>query len=221
MITVITPTADQPRGISLLEQYMARQTVQPRQWIVADDGEVPATLTRGQTHLISKREYEGAKSLASNLLRGLEAAKGDIILIMEHDDWYRADHIKTCVEQLEGADATGSIWQRYYNVQNRHWRVMRNVGSALCNTAFRSSLIPAMQKAAEQAFNEDKIGLDRLFWDSIDGRTHEINTMVGIKGLPGRTGLGLGHKPPDNQWTADPDHKVLREWVGDDVSNYQ
>lgn len=45
MVTVITPTADQPTGIALLERYMARQTVKPDAWIVADDGNTPASLT--------------------------------------------------------------------------------------------------------------------------------------------------------------------------------
>ena len=51
-ITVITPTADQPIGMRLLEKYMARQTVQPDEWIVADDGEVPARLALGQKHIV-------------------------------------------------------------------------------------------------------------------------------------------------------------------------
>ena len=37
-VSVITPTADQPIGIKLLEGYVQAQTVQPFEWIVADDG---------------------------------------------------------------------------------------------------------------------------------------------------------------------------------------
>src|SRR5690606_25010357 len=46
-ISIITPTADRPRGIELCERYMARQTVQPHEWVVADGGHIPAKLTMG------------------------------------------------------------------------------------------------------------------------------------------------------------------------------
>src|SRR5687768_6841694 len=51
VITVITPTADRPAAWPLAERWMARQTVQPDQWIVADDGIAPAPLTMGQQHI--------------------------------------------------------------------------------------------------------------------------------------------------------------------------
>lgn len=38
-VSVITQTADRPRGIELCERYMARQKVQPHEWIVADGGQ--------------------------------------------------------------------------------------------------------------------------------------------------------------------------------------
>lgn len=224
-ISVITPTADQPRGIELLEGYMARQTVQPDQWIVADDGTVPAMLTMGQTHLVRPRTQEGGRSLASNLLAGLDTAVGDVLLVFEHDDWYSADHIETCLLGLRGAHATGSRWQRYYNVEHRCWVVMDNVGSALCNTAFTRAVVPDMRAAAQRVLDSGSIGLDRLFWDSLaqaDKCITETETVVGIKGLPGRPGLGMGHRPSQsNRWTMDAGGTKLREWVGADAVNYR
>lgn len=219
-VTLITPTADQPIGIALLEQYMNRQTVPFDQWIVADDGTAPATLTMGQDHIVRPRQYEGARSLAGNMLEALPEVRNGIVIIVEHDDWYAPNHIEVCLQQLQHASAVGSIWQRYYNVGNRHWRVMRNIGSALCNTALRAPLLPNMARAAEHAFKHDKIGVDRLFWESVAGNVHNINTVVGIKGLPGRKGLGMGHKPPDSKWNHDPELAKLREWIGQDADLY-
>lgn len=222
-ITLITPTCDQPTGIALCEQYMARQTMGFDQWIVADDGIEPATLTMGQTHIARSREHEGGRSLAGNIMAALPNVTGDIVLIIEHDDWYAPDHIATCVEQLRNAKAAGSQWQRYYNVRHRCWILMRNIGSALCNTAFRRELIPAMNEAAKHAFLAGKYGVDRMFWDSIpahDKNIHGIDTVVGVKGLPGRAGLGLGHRPDKTRaWTYD-DGEKLREWIGDDARIY-
>lgn len=219
-VSVVTPTCDQPLGILLLEGYMARQTVQPDDWIVADDGVEPARLTMGQSHLVRKREHEGGRSLAGNMLAALAYAPGDVVIVFEHDDWYRADHIEVCLERLKRAPATGSKFQRYYNVEHRCWRRMLNVGSALCNTAFRAELVPKMVSAAHQAMRAGSYGVDRLFWDSIVGDVHEIDTVVGIKGLPGRAGLGMGHRPGDG-WTSDPDMTQLQAWIGDDVENYR
>ena len=223
-ISVITPTADQPRGIELLEGYMSRQTVQPDEWIVADDGNVPARLTMGQLHLVRPRMQEGGRSLASNMLAALDRVTGDVVVVFEHDDWYASDHIETSLLGLRQARATGSKWQRYYNVEHRCWIMMQNIGSALCNTAFRTDLAPAMRVAAERALEAGTYGLDRLFWDSLSGADKcitETETVVGIKGLPGRPGLGLGHRPnASRQWTFDPDAEKLREWVGNDASSY-
>jgi glycosyltransferase involved in cell wall biosynthesis len=224
-ITVITPTADQPLGIALLEKYMARQTVLPDQWIVADDGIKPATMTMGQEHIVTPRKYDLGRSLSKNIILGLKAATGDIIIIMEHDDYYTANHIEVCIKHLENTRATGSRLQRYYNVEHRCWLEMNNVGSSLCNTAFTKDLIPQMNNAANMAFNNNLYCVDRLFWDSLaytrHAKTHDINTVVGIKGLPGRKGLGLGHRPNASRtWHSDPEFTKLSEWIGDDIQYY-
>lgn len=205
---------------------MARQTIQPDEWIVADDGIEPASLTMGQTHVVRPREAEGGASLAGNMLAALERVTGDVVVVAEHDDWYRPDHIETCLAGLAQRKATGSLWQRYYNVEHRCWIVMRNIGSALCNTALTADLIPKMQAAARSAIARGSYGVDRLFWDSIPARDKLITqteTVVGIKGLPGRKGLGMGHRPGQNgrKWTDDHDGRKLAEWIGEDVGLYR
>lgn len=224
-VSIITPTADQPMGIRLLEGYAARQTVQPHEWIVADDGIEPASLTAGQLHLTRPRTAEGGASLAGNLLAALERVTGDVVAVFEHDDWYRPDHIAVQLAQIKaGKKSVGSVTQRYYNVQARKFIVMRNIGSALCNTVFTADLIPAMQAACHRAIQRGSYGVDRLFWDSLPARhkgVHGTNTVVGIKGLPGRKGLGLGHRPDSRPgWNDDPEMRQLREWIGEDANFY-
>lgn len=225
-ISVITPTADQPLGMALAEAYMARQTLQPDEWIVADDGIEHAVLTLGQTHLQLPRLYEGGKSLANNILEALPEVTGDIVIVWEHDDWYAPTHIETCVRELRQHKATGSRIQRYYNVAHALHIAMLNRGSALCNTAFTSDLLDKMKLAALAAFESDSIGTDRLFWDSLlphEKNVHSVNTVVGIKGLPGRRGLGIGHRPMSGRrrkWRRDYRYHQLRLWVGDDYVNY-
>lgn len=219
-ISVITPTADQPRGMELLEVYVSRQTVQPREWIVVDDGTKHAELTLGQDHIKLPRVYEGGKSLANNLMTALAVAKGDAVIIMEHDDWYAPNHIEICARELEGFEATGCRIARYFNVAHKCWKIFPNHGSALCNTAFTKDAAAKMAHSARWAFDNGSISVDGRFWDSVKlANCHEIQTVVGIKGMPGRKGLGIGHRP-NGTWNRDESFDKLREWIGNDTNFY-
>ena len=214
MITVITPTADQPIGIALLEKYVARQTVKPDQWIVADDGVETAKLTLGQDHIVRQRTLEGGKSLALNISSALNKVQGDYIVIMEHDDWYSADHIETVVKH----EVYGAAYTRYYNVKTNGYARFRNRGASLCCTGFHKKHIDKMRKAAQWCLSTGSISLDIAFWRQVKANTQNGSTFVGIKGLPGREGLGIGHRAKG--WPIDTDRSVLREWIGADADNY-
>lgn len=221
-ISVITPTADRPRGIELCERYMARQTVQPDEWIVADGGQTPARLTMRQVHL-RQPSPSGAANLAGNILRALDAVTGDVVVIVEDDDHYLTTHIAECVKGLAKQPVYGCPTLKYYNIAHRMYVRMRNKGSALCQTAFRRELIPAMQDAARRAIAANDFGIDGRFWSPRIGLATGAQTVVGIKGLPGTAGLGIGHRPKSGRgklWRKDPDMKVLRAWIGNDADNY-
>lgn len=225
MITLITPTADQPTGMALAEFYVARQTVEHDQWIVADDGIEHARLSMGQEHVKRTREpgCTPAQSLCRNLLAAIPLAKGDIIVLWEHDDAYTQKHLATIVDQLCGALIAGDPKQRYYNVAHRCWRLFDNVGASLCQTAFRSELLPRFESAVRWCLAASKIGVDRKFWDSTRPAERSLvrtDTVLGIKGLPGRPGIGVGHRPTP-QWTQDPELAQLRAWIGEDAALYE
>ena len=57
---------------------MARQTRQPDQWIVADDGVAPAPLTGGQQHVRRQRKETGGASLAMNLLAAIPHVRAEV-----------------------------------------------------------------------------------------------------------------------------------------------
>lgn len=222
-ITVLTPTCDRPVGIALAEKMMARQTVQPDEWIVADGGEAPAVLTMGQVHLHEARPA-GASNFAQNLLNGIEAATGDVLIVCEDDDWYAPTHIETMAAVAErGHRLIGSEpVQRYYNVAHRCYRLFNNVGASLCQTALVRALFQAFRTAIQYCLWRNSFGIDRALWmgQSVnDWAFTRQKTVVGIKGLPGRIGLGVGHRP-DARWSPDPQLTKLREWIGDDADLY-
>lgn len=220
MITVITPTADRPAAWPHAERWMARQTVQPDQWIVADDGVEPAPLTMGQTHIRRPRKETGGASLGMNLLAAIPHVKGDVVLIVEDDDAYRPDHIAVCVDRLRQHAAVGCVWLNYYNLRLRSWRRIRNACAALCNTAFRAECLPMLEKAAHDAMAAGIYHVDRLFWRQAGpAGLHDQETVIGIKGLDGMPGIGIGHKP-GRGWIADRHGNKLREWLGEDAIHY-
>lgn len=221
-ISVITPTADRPRGIELCERYMARQTVQPHEWIVADGGNVAAKLTMGQRHL-HHPSPPGAANLAGNIQRALDAVTGDAVVIVEDDDHYSPGHLAACRVGLQANPAYGCSWLIYFNVAHRCWVKMANRGSALCQTAFRADLIPEMLAAAREASAAGKFNIDGRFWANRTRMATGQQTVIGIKGLPGTPGLGIGHRPksyPGRNWRPDPKLEHLRKLIGEDVENY-
>lgn len=199
---------------------MAGQTIQPDQWIVADDGVTPAPLTMGQLHIRRERRETGGASLAMNILAAIPHVTGDYVVIMEDDDYYRANHLETCLRHLELHKATGCVWLNYYNLKFRKWRRIRNSCAALCNTAFRRECLPMLADAAREAIDLGMYHVDRLFWQRVgpDG-LHEEETVIGLKGLPGMKGIGIGHRPGAG-WRADPNGAKLREWIGEAADYY-
>ena len=221
-ITLVTTTCDRPFGIKLMERYIAAQTVQPDQWIVADGGSTPAPLTMGQEH-IRKHQPPGPDNLADNVVAALGAARGDYVIFIEDDDFYAPDHIERCVLHLQDAPATGAKTLRYYNVRHRCWIVMGNRGAALCQTAMRRELVPKMIRSALRCKSAGDYCIDGSFWSGTAGKLHNDTTVVGIKGVPGTVGLGIGHRPNNSsrrRWKADPGFDKLREWIGDAADQY-
>ncbi len=222
-VSVITPTSNRPVGFALAEIFMARQTRQPDEWIVADGGMQPVVCTLGQVHL-HEVSAPGPKNFAGNLLRALDAATGDVIVCFEDDDHYKPEHLERLVARLAAADAliAGDDDQRYYNVLKRCWRTFNNEGGCLCQTAFRRELVPVFQTAIRGQIAKNHYGIDTAFWKAVPRARWNLardHTVLGIKGLPGQVGLGIGHRPGSG-WTADPRLTQLTAWIGDDVSLY-
>lgn len=226
-LTVITPTCDRPVGCQILQQYMARQTRQPDQWIIADGGQNPVGMTLINQPGIKEVKYSwkpspaGARNLCANLLRAIPFVTGDFVAIFEDDDWYSATHLETLVKQLtDEALIVGDPLQRYYNIAERSWRVYDNRGSSLCNTGFHGSILDTFRHIVQQCYDSDLYGVDGNFWKRIPTNRWNLRktgTVVGVKGLPGQKGLGVGHRPDYKRgWRKDLEFAQLRQWIGED-----
>lgn len=221
-VSVVTPTADRPEALALAERWMARQTRPPDEWIIADGGRTPTPTTMGQIVTYATRE-PGTENFVENLRRGLLVATGGLVVLWEDDEWYGPRHLERLLALFRSETlVVGDDLQRYYNVAARCWRTFEHTGASLCQTAFRRELIPLLRDTATEALARGSYGVDNAFWAAVPQQRQvrrRIDTVVGIKGLPGQPGLGRGHRP-DPSWTADPALTTLRAWVGADAGVY-
>lgn len=225
-LTVITPTANRPEGLARARCYLHRQTCQPDEWIVSDGSQSDPPPPAHAYTLIRNPGPPGAENFARNVLHALLESHGDVIVFVEDDDWYAADHLARLVGLLADngdAWAAGDDLQRYYNVPARLYRTFDNVGASMCQTAIRREALPLMVETISACLAKGSYGVDTTFWRALPRERwaiRRLNTVVGMKGLPGQPGLGIGHRPKGAAWTADPEGAVLRDWLGADADVY-
>lgn len=227
-VTLVTVTADQPTGIALCEGFMRAQTVDvsAMRWVVVDDGLQAATLTMGQAHVRRAREPEcrPAESFCRNLLAAIPHVGTPWAIFVEHDDWYSPRHLETLLELMArpGSQIAGDGRQRYYNVKERCWRPFVNFGACFCQTALHARQLPLLERLVRQGLAANHYGIDGRLWRHVPRSRwtlRDAGTALGIKGLPGRAGLGLGHRPTAD-WYPDLELVRLREWIGDAADLY-
>lgn len=217
-ITLITPGGGRPEAFKLCEEYVRRQTYKGElQWIVADDNERdPVRCTMGQEHIFGGLQWKpGVNTLRYNLAAALPYVRGDYVFIWENDDYYKPEYLDVFYSFLKYVDLIGECGVTYYSLKNRAFREMGNYQHAsTCQTAFRKSYLGAFEKAihsGEQYF-------DIKLWQTASQWNHKkilfsgLNLCVGMKGLPGRQGIGVGHGDVD--FTPDKDFVMLKKLIG-------
>lgn len=236
-IVLITPTRDRPEAFRLCERWIARQTVRDHvEWIVVDDGDEPITPTMGQIYL-RRDPSPGVCTLPRNLHAGLDVAYAmspDAVLIIEDDDWYAANYVEFMATKLAWARLTGENHRRYYHLPTRGYlRSYEWKHASLACTGFRREVIPKAMRACKDARVANSPFVDMFLWDVLpqhmlaakhirDEEERLGNAMktfanrrlsIGIKGVPGRGGLGDGHDASKYEH-FDKNGRILREWVG-------
>ena len=138
-------------------------------------------------------------------------------IALEDDDWYGPDWVQVVHDALEKHSLVGESHARYYNVAQRRARQLDNAQHAsLCSTGLRGPAIEQLKAVCRPGIQF----IDVLLWQSYgNAGLFRSENVVGIKGLPGRKGIGIGH---DKRFQGTPDKtgKILRSWVGPDVAAY-
>lgn len=232
-MTLITCTGFRPEAFALCEKYVHRFDTDgiDVEWIVVSDDNmsigVDAFLDKGINVVsvdgIGPQRY---CTMPSNLHTALSLARGQLVIIIEDDDWYHASYVRflwnaynTSAVKLLGFSAA-----RYYSVSTRTFKGRYSSRySSLCRTAFDRCLADRVGEVCRACHADRAINVDTRIWSTICDRDERFlfpqsHLCVSIKDMPGRGRAGLMGGKMTN---ADPRLSVLRQWIGDDCQNYE
>ena len=131
-ITVIVPTGDRKICLAKCIDYINRQTLQPDQVVIGDNGEhqtshkvknllnpnIQLDITYNQALAFKPTAY----AFTGNLLQIIPFIQYNKIIIFEDDDWYHPKYIEIVSQRLDNFVITGEIKAIYYNVFHKKYR---------------------------------------------------------------------------------------------------
>lgn len=229
-IVLITPTGGRPEAFVMCQQMIQTQTVSPYRWIIIDDS--PNALDRpttviGEVMCADKKWAPGHNTQRENLNQAFETigepSPDRLIFFIEDDDYYNSKYLEVMSGYLAHINFVGISDSRYYNLMIPGYKYMRNFShSSLANTGFRDT--ERNRDLVMQAINSGHYYIDIELWKQVHSRritnvlVSHTNLSIGIKGLPGRRGLGAGHSREG--YFLDEDLSVLENWLDGDAFMY-
>lgn len=223
-VTAITPTGDRPLAFALCQHWMERQTQRPDQWLVVDDGAVPVEPFVSMDYVRRPPVATDPKhTLVQNLAAALPLVRCDKVIIMEDDEYYAPAYVARMAQALDGHEVAGIMDSRYYHLPSGKYAMIGNsTHASLAETAFRKSFIPALKVV----MGGDSY-LDMRLWQAARPKPgaflfRDLPTplYLGIKGLPGRAGIGAGHSTHIYRAQDTPARTILQSWVPGDWAVY-
>ena len=221
-ITAITATGDRTIAFELSKKWMSQQTVKPTQWIIVDDGKIPMqNIPKNATYV--RRDPQNSDpehTLILNLKEAFPLVNGDKIIMWEDDEYYAPKYIETMLKHLDNYEVVGIIHSKYYHLSSGKYFLNPNIKhSSLAQTVFKSSFLskiyPILKGDPYLDMRIWKIAENGYLFD--DGEDDPL--YVGMKGLPGRIGVGCGHKN-GNWYKEDHEHNILKKWIPKDYVDY-
>lgn len=213
-IEVITCTGFRPEAFELCTEWVTRQTRKPDTWTVYDDKYRPL-------------EVEDVPTFTRNMALALQKATGDILVFMEDDDFYAPVYLEAIENEFKhsASEMVGLTEVTYYNVQFAKWRSLYNhTYCPMAFTAIRREMAPVLL----QCLGTPNHTADVAFWHLCreqEVKMTKIPAMglgIGVKGMPGRPGIGIGHRDLDMRWKSDDTEKSkARDLFGVDFHFYE
>jgi hypothetical protein len=239
MIVLLTPTGARGVQFGLCALYMERQTYTGEvTWIIVDDA-IPRTTDqvkdgfKANWHIVKINPnpvwQQGQNTQSRNMTAGLDYAQTlpgvEAIFIIEDDDYYRPTYLERMMSRLGHFKVLGEANTVYYNVVYRTYFVHDNTSySSLFQIAFTPDMIPLFKKCFYERFIDLKFFKELRIQGFVHRREvglfNENNLAIGMKGIPGRLGIGEGHTFLSNM-LPDPNLVYLNQIIGDDAKYYE
>ena len=224
-ITAITLTGDRKEAFQLCTRWMSNQTVKPDQWIVVDDGkeplEIPENIEMDYLRRVPSNK-DPQHTMVMNLQLALNGVESEKILIMEDDEYYAPNYIEEMSRKLYEYELVGIGHSKYYHLPSGGFIVHKNMDHAsFAQTGFRSTLLSELNKIMEG----DQF-LDIRLWKEVALHKNShifVDTdplYLGMKGLPGRKGIGVGHVEKIYK-NFDKDRSFLKSITNEDFKHYK
>lgn len=218
-IVGVTCTGDRPICMDLLTRWVKHQTLPITRWLIIDDGRVPYVPTMNCDYIYRKPQSSDPKhTLNLNIRTALPYIKEDIVCWLEDDEYYAPKYIETMVAKIKGHDAVGIIKSKYYYLPGRTYYVHNTKDHAsLAETAITKEFLPKLVTMLDG----DPF-IDLRIWKEVNGNGCLFDDgaeclYVGMKGLPGRPGIGAGHRGGGRK---DFQYEVLKKWMPNDYKFY-
>ena len=232
LITLITPTGDRPLAFALCQNWMKKQTVQPYQWIVIDDGKIPMNPYAPMAYIRREPKLNDPQcTLILNLMTVFPLIEGKKIIIIEDDEYYAPKYVAEMATRLDQHEVVGIGNTKYYHLfSGGHYRHRNRDHASLAQTAFRGSFLPELKEILNK--NVEIARIDKHIWQKLRGGDRgaifidddKDPLYLGIKGLPGRPGI-IGHNPESSPYHRrgswpDISFRILMHWIPKDYGIY-
>lgn len=228
LIDIVTVTGHRQEAFNLCEMWYEKQTYPKDKinWIVVNDDNGKTKCTKNQTKINSpllwKKGYNTQRINWMYAFAPLIESKAEYVFCWEDDDYYSSTYLEEYVYLLQKFDLVGEGNAKYYYIPMHVYKEIHNYEhTSLAALAFSKKILPLFEKA----LHSGEPFFDLKFWQY--AKEESVNSLifanknlsVGIKGIPGRPGIGLGHRP--DGWESDPFGKKLMEWIPTDWESYK
>lgn len=229
LITLITPTGDRLLAFALCQNWMRKQTLQSYQWIVIDDGKIPAKPYIPMNYIRREPQANDPQcTLSLNLEISLPLINGNKIVIIEDDEYYAPKYVEEMAFKLDQHEVVGIGRAKYYHLfSGKFYRHRNKDRASLAQTSFRDSFLSEFKEILRSNVGDTQI--DRRVWEKVRGSDRgfiflddDDSLYVGIKSLPGRPGV-IGHDLKSKSYRRscpDVSHETLKQWIPRDHGIY-
>jgi hypothetical protein len=154
----------------------------------------------------------------------IQMLEWDKALFIEDDDYYDLDkYVSLMSSLLDSCELAGVANCRYYKVSTSQYAYIDNrMHTALAATGIRRSGLWRLKDEVDHRVRVRNPYVDSGLWSTKEldrvSLLTDHNYHVGFKNFPfGRPSNTEGHRDNNHRWRDDPDHKILRKWLGDQV----